>query len=71
MADLEQQLRAYGRQLEQYVTELAGTAEGPVPPEPGPRRKPPAWRSPWFPVAAATAAVAVPASLLLPATRPG
>ena len=70
MPDLEDQLRAYGRQIEQHVADSAETAEGSLPSESAPERTPPVWRSPWFLVAAATAAVAVAASLLLPATRP-
>ena len=67
MPDLEDQLRAYGRQIEQHVADSADTAEGSLPSESAAERKPPVWRSPWFLVAAATAAVAVAASLLLPA----
>jgi hypothetical protein len=70
MPDLEDQLRAYGRLIEQHVADSADAAEGSLPSESAAGRTPPVWRSPWFLVAAATAAVAVAASLLLPATRP-
>ena len=72
MPDLEDQLRAYGRQLEESGPGLTSgpSAEVPVLDDLTRRRKSAA-RSSWFLVAAATVALAATASLLIPAARPG
>lgn len=70
MPDLEALLHDYGRQLEELVAaEKAGVAEVPEPTDPVASRRQTARRA-WVLVAVATAAVAVAASLLLPAARP-
>ena len=67
MADLEGQLRAYGRQLEESAAELTSNpiTERWLPSDLSRRRKA-ARRSPWVLVAAATVVLAVTASLLIP-----
>jgi hypothetical protein len=73
MSDLFDQLRAYGQQIETgHGVDAAGPAPGGSGVGEGPPRSRARWRrSAWVLVAAATAAVALAASLLFPATPPG